>query len=196
MVFSSIIFLFLFLPITLLLVYPLPRKLQNVMLLAMSAVFYIWGAGEQTWVIFSVSLVSWLVALGISKLRDNKAGGFFFFTSLLVVAGPLLAVKYIPVIQSALDNSSAPAQLYLPLGISFFTFHAISYIVDVRQGKIEPSRNVIHYFLYLFLFPTKSPVQSFASAKLQTKLLHVYARRPTTFSMAFRASAGDLRRRR
>ena len=135
MVFSSIIFLFLFLPTILLLVYPLPRKAQNVALLAASAVFYIWGAGEQTWIILSVSLVSWLTALGIFRLKDKSGSSLFFLTSLLVVAGPLLAVKYIPVIQSALDNSSAPAVLYLPLGISFFTFHAISYVVDVRQGK-------------------------------------------------------------
>ena len=167
MVFSSIIFLFLFLPTILLLVYPLPRKAQNVALLAASAVFYIWGAGEQTWIILSVSLVSWLTALGIFRLKDKSGSSLFFLTSLLVVAGPLLAVKYIPVIQSALDNSSAPAVLYLPLGISFFTFHAISYVVDVRQGKIEPSRNIIHYLLYLFVFPHQiaGPIVRFSEIK-------------------------------
>lgn len=153
MVFSSVTFLFVFLPIVFLLVYPLPRRAQNLALLAVSAFFYVFGAGSSTWVILTVSLVSWFAALGISRLMGKKFSKTFFVLSMLAVSAPLLAAKYIPVIQSALDDSTSPAVLYLPLGISFFTFHAISYIVDVRRGVIEPSKNILHYLLYLFIFP-------------------------------------------
>ena len=133
--------------------YPLPRRAQNIGLLVFSVVFYVMGAAADTWVIVLVSLLSWAAAWGIAHYRNTPMGKWFFIGSLVAIAAPLLAVKYLPVIASALDASDEPAKLFLPLGISFFTFHAISYVVDVRRGDIHPTKNLGHYLLYLFLFP-------------------------------------------
>ncbi|MEY2635202.1 MAG: hypothetical protein RIS75_1142 [Actinomycetota bacterium] len=152
MVFSSASFLFLFLPAVLILVYPLPRKYQNYALLSFSIAFYLWGAGAHIWVIGSVSLISWVLGWLVSRFKQS-ARLAFFAPMIVLIALPLLMFKYVPVIASAFDGSSSPAQLYLPLGISFFTFHAISYVIDIRRGQIEHSKNLSHYLLYLFLFP-------------------------------------------
>lgn len=153
MVFSSAAFLFLFLPLTLLLVYPLPRRLQNYGLLFASVLFYLWGAGSYIWVIGSVSLGSWLLGWLVAKHREGGRRRAVLGLALLVIMLPLLFYKYAPVVASLIPGHGFEGSLFLPLGISFFTFHAISYVVDVYRGDINPVRNVSHYLLYLFLFP-------------------------------------------
>lgn len=151
MLFSSVPFLFIFLPVILLLLFPLPRAAQNVTLLVASVLFYVWGTGREViWILF-VALASWALAALASKkkiLQSKPA----FVVALLLVLSPLLFLKYLPAFQSWWLPEQ-PLLLLLPLGISFFTFHAVSYLVDVRQGRIQPERRLDHYLLYLFYFP-------------------------------------------
>ena len=151
MVFSSTIFLFAFLPFVLLAVFPLRRAWQNAALLGLSVVFYIWGAGGDVVFILFVASISWGMAMVIPRLT-GRARLIGQISALAVVLSPLLWVKYVPVIQGWADPDSV-VLFALPLGISFFTFHAVSYIVDVYRGDLKPEKRVDHYFLYLFLFP-------------------------------------------
>ena len=152
MVFSSAAFLFGFLPLTLLLVYPLPRRWQNHGLLAFSVVFYLWGAGRYIWVIGSVAVGSWLVGWAVNHWRDRKYERAGLALALGVVMLPLIFYKYAPVVASLIPGHGFEGSLFLPLGISFFTFHAISYLVDIQRREIDPAP-LGDYLLYLFLFP-------------------------------------------
>jgi alginate O-acetyltransferase complex protein AlgI len=153
MVFSSAAFLFLFLPIAFFFVYPLPRRSQNYALLLLSIFFYLWGAGSHIWVIASVSLVSWLLGWLIARTRNRKFGLLGLAAVIAVISAPLVFFKYAPVVGAVFRDGAFSGSLILPLGISFFTFHAISYVVDIYRGDLAPARNLSHYLLYLFIFP-------------------------------------------
>ncbi|MEZ5184659.1 MAG: MBOAT family O-acyltransferase [Candidatus Nanopelagicales bacterium] len=152
MVFSSTTFLFVFLPIVLLVVYPLRRVWQNVALLVLSVAFYLWGAGSDIVYITFVSLASWFLALFLAE-RRGWSGRVLYFVSIVLVVSPLVLVKYVPVIAQVASIDSVFAQVSLPLGISFFTFHGLSYVMDVRRGDQPRETRLDHYLLYLFLFP-------------------------------------------
>jgi alginate O-acetyltransferase complex protein AlgI len=150
MVFSSTAFLFVFLPAVLVLVYPLARAPQNAALLAFSLVFYVWGAGTGLWAIALVALVSWAGALVLARC-SGRWSGVAFASVVLAVVGPLVMLKYWPVVRGA--ASPTAADVAVPLGISFFTFHALSYLADVRRAALRPDARADHYLVYLFLFP-------------------------------------------
>lgn len=151
MLFSSTTFLFAFLPLTLLLVFPLPRAWQNSALLALSVCFYLWGTGWQIIWILVVAIFSWASALTINKHWFSSTKIYFAFC-VAVCLSPLIMLKYLPPISTIWSPHSLFA-LAIPLGISFFTFHALSYMIDVKKGKIQADRRADHYFLYLFYFP-------------------------------------------
>lgn len=152
MVFSSSAFLFLFLPIVLLVVYPAPRSVQNWLLLGFSAFFYLWGAGSDIIFILFVAFASWALALFVGRCR-GWSGRLIYGVSIAIVITPLLLVKYIPVLEEVGNFDVILQEHALPLGISFFTFHALSYLIDVRRGDQKREFRIDHYFLYLFLFP-------------------------------------------
>ena len=158
MVFSSPTFLFAFLPLTLLvLAVARHRGFQNSWLLLMSALFYIWGAGAAVLVLLYVTAVSYLFGLvPWARLRARASKAAYravLGLGLLAVLSPLLFYKYIPPLARIVADDFFLGSVVLPLGISFFTFHALSYIVDVAKGTIEHERNVRDYALYLFVFP-------------------------------------------
>lgn len=153
MVFSSAAFLFLFLPAVFFLVYPLRRVAQNYALLALSVIFYLWGAGSHIWVIGSVSVVSWFLGWLVHRWRQREFSIAMLATAILIIAVPLIFFKYAPVVAAVFSDGAFSGTLILPLGISFFTFHAISYVVDIYRGDLQPARNLSHYLLYLFIFP-------------------------------------------
>lgn len=152
MVFSSSVFLFLFLPLMLLVVYPLPRVLQNPVLLVVSFGFYLWGAGSDIVFITFVAFASWALALIVAQWR-GWPGRIVYFISIAIVIAPLLLVKYVPVLADVGGFDPILQEYALPLGVSFFTFHALSYVIDVRRGTQTRDFRIDHYFLYLFLFP-------------------------------------------
>ena len=151
MAFNSSVFLFIFLPLLLLVVFPLPRHIQNVVLLVASVFFYVWGAGWQVVWIGFVAVASYAGALALNRTRLTSSR-FFFAVLLAIALSPLLLLKYLPPL-TELGLGPSVLTFVLPLGISFFTFHAVSYLIDVKRGSIAAETRAHDYFLYLFYFP-------------------------------------------
>jgi alginate O-acetyltransferase complex protein AlgI len=152
MVFSSPTFLFLFLPLTLLAYLMVPLAWRNACLLLASVVFYVWGSGGHVFVLLYVALVSFYGARMAGRAQERaKAPRLQIAGLIALVLIPIALYKYLPPVTQLIG---AP-QIHwaLPLGISFFTFHAISYVVDVGRGGLAPERSGRDYLLYLFLFP-------------------------------------------
>jgi alginate O-acetyltransferase complex protein AlgI len=172
-VFSSPTFLFAFLPLVLLgLALVRRRGFQNTWLLGMSALFYIWGAGAAVLVLAGVTLVSF--GLGFvpwDRLRSRESRTPFRLTlaaAITVLVLPLAGFKYLPAV-GRIVQADAIASIALPIGISFFTFHAISYVVDVATATIARERNLRDYALYLFVFPHQiaGPIVRFAEIRVE-----------------------------
>ncbi|GAA3591245.1 MBOAT family protein [Kineosporia mesophila] len=167
MVFSSPTFLFLFLPLTLLAYLLVPRSWRNACLLLASIVFYVWGAGGHVFVLLYVAVVSFYGARAAGRARtrvtteDGKplpaASRREIATLIALVLVPIVLYKYLPPVTQFVASTAWPGapQIHwaLPLGISFFTFHAISYVVDAGRGDLPPEESPRDYLLYLFLFP-------------------------------------------
>jgi alginate O-acetyltransferase complex protein AlgI len=157
MVFSSLEFLLRFLPLVLLLYFAVPRRLKNPVLLIASLFFYAWG--EPVYVV--LMMVSCLVNYALGLLIDRNRGRTTAKTALAVaVVANLLALgffKYADFLIANLNNlfgsSIGPLALPLPIGISFYTFQALSYTTDVYRGKVPVQRNPVTLAMYITLFP-------------------------------------------
>ena len=158
MVFSSIMFLFRFLPIALLIYYLTPRKFKNLVLFVESLIFYSWGEVRYFPImIFSVAL-DYIASNGMEKFRDNKKiKRLFLLMSIFGNMGMLLFFKYtnffVGNINAIFGTSIGYLHLTLPLGISFYTFQTMSYSIDVYRGKVEAEKNIIDFAAFVVLFP-------------------------------------------
>lgn len=169
MVFSSNIFLFLFLPLTLALYFlPLEKtgfaKYKNYSLLAASLIFYAWGEACYIWLL-GLSIVG-NYYFGRSICGDKKARQIKLFLALVFNLSLLLYFKYANFFaenlvelvhflfpDSSFQVSKSLLPKRLPIGISFFTFHAISYLVDIYRGKCKAQKNLLELALYIAFFP-------------------------------------------
>ncbi len=154
MVFSSSFFLFVFLPITLLISRILPGRFRNSALLFMSLLFYSWG--EPTYVL--VMLISISINYLIGHKIIGEHGPLFLALGVSANIGCIAYFKYSTfILQSAHEALGIPfieiGNIHLPIGISFFTFQAISYLVDVYRKETAPQENIVHLALYISLFP-------------------------------------------
>lgn len=159
MVFSSLTFLFFFLPIALLFYYASPRKLKNVILLAVSLFFYAWGEPIYIVLLIFSSIVDYMHGLYIHKYRvtsPNKAK-LVLTSSIIVNLGVLTFFKYANFLVDNVNHLTGmgitPLDLPLPIGISFYTFQTMSYAIDVYRGVLKPQRNILTFALYVSLFP-------------------------------------------
>lgn len=153
MVFSSPVFLFLFLPVVLLgLAAVRLRRFQAFWLLGMSALFYVWGAGQAILILIAVTAAAYAAGWIPWQRFSTRPRRLLLGAVIALLLLPLLFFKYLPPLSGAL-GSDAFAAVAIPLGISFFTFHAISYVIDVWRGTIERERNLREFALYLFVFP-------------------------------------------
>jgi alginate O-acetyltransferase complex protein AlgI len=189
-VFSSPTFLFAFLPLTLLLSTLAPARARNVVLLAASVAFYIWGAGGTVDVIIFVSAAAWIGGLLVALPRlPPLARRIAFIAAIAAVLGPLLWFKYVPGLTGMANGVGVPidadhfGDIVLPLGISFFTFHGISYLVDVWRRDIPAERRPIRFALYLFLFPHQIAGPIVRYAEIQDEIRE--PRRPDTDAALF-----------
>ncbi len=161
MVFTSPIFLFLFLPVTLALHALLPAALRNLWLLAASLVFYASGEPRFALVVLAAIVMNWGFGLWIGGTRGTAAGRravalavAFNLLLLAVMKYTNFAVANLNAFLASFGIADLPATaIALPLGISFFTFHAISYVVDVHRGDAEPQRSPLDLALYFLMFP-------------------------------------------
>lgn len=158
MVFSSVIFLFTFLPITLLLYYIVPRCLKNIVLLLCSLVFYAWG--EPVYVILMIFSIVFNYFMGrdIDFNRDDPLAKKRSVVLAIVVNLLILGFfKYygflIDSVNSVFHSSIPYKELALPIGISFYTFQTLSYIIDVYRGKTPVQKNIIYFGVYVSMFP-------------------------------------------
>lgn len=155
MLFSSIPFLFYFLPCVLLLYAVSPKKLKNFTLLICSLVFYAWG--EPRLVILMLLTVFLGYILGLLTEKYNKYKKIFLSLSITLSLGFLCYYKYVDFfIQNinAITNLSIPLlNIALPIGISFYTFQLLSYNIDVYRGDVPAQKNFIDLAAYISLFP-------------------------------------------
>jgi alginate O-acetyltransferase complex protein AlgI len=162
MVFASPIFLFLFLPLVLAGYFGLPRRWGNAVLLAASLCFYIWGEGLYAAIVLASIAFNWLVGRKLGDAPDTSRRRWLT----LGIAGNLTLLAIFKYANFAAANLNAAltglhleawtlslATVTLPLGISFFTFHAISYLVDIHRGNAVPQRRAGSFALYILLFP-------------------------------------------
>jgi alginate O-acetyltransferase complex protein AlgI len=151
MVFSSLFFLFLFLPITLFVYFLVPRKLKNTFLFIASLLFYAWGEVEFVYIMAGSILINYIMALLINYFKNKALGTFFFVIAIIINLAALIYFKYFNFLLTSI-GFNFDESITLPLGISFFTFHAISYIVDVYREKSTPQKNLINLGLYISNF--------------------------------------------
>ena len=161
MVFASPIFLFLFLPLTLAAYLLAPRRAKNAVLLLASARFYFRGEGLTIALVFASVLGNWGLGLALARNDDARARKRWLALGITANLGTLAVFKYAN-FAFANFNEVAPAlsltpvtfpAIALPLGISFFTFHAISYVVDVYKKNASAERRLSDFALYIMLFP-------------------------------------------
>ncbi len=158
MVFSSLFFLFVFLPAVLPVYYITPRRFRNLVLFLCSLFFYAWG--EPVYILLMLFSAAANYTLGLLLGRCGEKNGNarpLLFASIFINIGLLCFFKYFDFLLQAFNNlfgaSLAGPGLALPLGISFYTFQALSYIIDVYRGEVPAQRNFITFGLYIALFP-------------------------------------------
>lgn len=155
MLFSSITFLYYFLPIVLLTYFFTPTKYRNVILFISSLFFYAWG--EPTYIILMLVSISvgYFFALGMN--RFSKYRKIIFILSLVITLGFLFVFKYtnffITNLNALLHVSIPLAKISLPIGISFYTFQIVSYLIDVYRNEVQEQKSFLHLATYISLFP-------------------------------------------
>ena len=151
MVFSSILFLFRFLPITFLVYFLAPRKLRNLVLLIASLIFYSWGEPKYFPIMIASTLVDFIAAQVIEHHRGKKGICRAALTcSMLFNLGMLFFFKYTNFFISNINSFTGLSiplmrDLVLPLGISFYTFQTMSYTIDVYRNKVKAEKNIINF---------------------------------------------------
>jgi len=162
MVFSSPVFLFLFLPLALLAYLPAPRALRPAILLTASLFFYAWGEKGYVLLMAASIAVNYVLGLWVGAWRERSLGHFVLFLGIAANVALLGFFKYanfiVDNVNAALGHFDMSPMLYLkpvhlPIGISFFTFEAIAYLVDVRRGLTQAQRDPIRFGLFMTLFP-------------------------------------------
>ena len=160
MIFSSVFFLFVFLPVTLILYFIVPWKFKNLLLLLVSLIFYAWGEPIYVFLMLFSIIFNYFGGLQIDSLKqsgDTKKLKFSFLFTLIVNLAILGFFKYYGFVLDSL-NSILPfdipyKELALPIGISFYTFQTLSYIIDVYRGTAEVQKNFISFGTYVTMFP-------------------------------------------
>ncbi|MBR1988909.1 MAG: MBOAT family protein, partial [Firmicutes bacterium] len=151
MIFSSIPFLYYFLPIVVMLYFVVPRNMANSVLLLASLFFYGYGEPKMLLVMVATIIFSW--ALGL-KIPEKK---WLTAVSVVVSLGVLVWFKYMGFfVESFSDAFGVEVEfmnIALPAGISFYTFQTLSYTIDLGRGRIQPQKSLLDFAMYVALFP-------------------------------------------
>lgn len=160
MVFSSTVFLFLFLPAVLILYYIAPRKVRNLILFIFSLVFYAWGEPVYVFLMIGSTIVAYFTGLLADKTKKGRKAWVPKVSLLVAILwnmGLLLFFKYTDFfIGNANDLFGMNIKLLgleLPIGISFYSFQTLSYVIDVYRGDVEAQKNYLTLGTYVALFP-------------------------------------------
>ena len=158
MVFSSITFLFLFLPIVLAVYYIVPGKAKNIILLIASILFYAWGEPVYIVLMLLSIILNYFCGQDIEEKSDDpvKAKRSILFAVVVNVL-ILMFFKYygflLDMLNSILPVEIPYRELPLPVGISFYTFQSLSYVLDIYWKKVKPQKNILYFALYISMFP-------------------------------------------
>lgn len=158
MVFSSILFIFRFLPIAMGIYFLTPKKLKNLSLLILSLIFYSWGEPRYFLLMIASIFVDYFISINIEKNNKNKKIKILLLAiSIIFNVGILFFFKYINFfienINSIFNMSLNNVKITLPLGISFYTFQTMSYTIDVFLGNVKAEKNIINFGAFVCLFP-------------------------------------------
>ena len=179
MIFSSISFLFYFLPAVLILYYLFffSKTLKNFVLLICSIAFYAWGEPQYALLLIVLILVNYFFGLLISQVKRRKhAARFWLICALGFNLGTLFVFKYLPFVSKNMNYATGGKTgiftIALPIGISFFTFQAISYAIDIYRCDAPAQKNLLNFALYLSFFPklTQGPIMKYKT--FEPQLLH------------------------
>ena len=154
MVFSSVIFLWIFLPVVFLGNLLVGRKWSNIFLLLASLIFYAWGEPVRVIIMIFSVIWNWAAGLLIEKTKHKKLS---LIAGVAVDLGFLAVFKYagffVESLNSLFGTELSVPSIALPIGISFYTFQAMSYVIDVYRGNVEASKNPLRVLLYISFFP-------------------------------------------
>lgn len=158
MVFSSLIFMFLYLPAVLLIYYITPHKFRNAMLLVVNLVFYGWGEPVFILLMIFSTVLNYVYGYFIEKFRENKrTAKILLVTAIIINLGVLAFFKYAGMLTDTLNVlpflNIPDFTIPLPIGISFYTFQTMSYTIDVYRGDTPAQKNIVSFGTYVSLFP-------------------------------------------
>ena len=171
------IFLYLFLPLCVGLYYLMPAKksltARNTLLLAASLLFYAWGSPATLIILLALIFATWIIGLAVTGRKKTRAGKLLVLAGVVVNVGALFVYKYLDFTLSNIgilfNREFTSLELELPLGLSFFCFQAISYVVDIYRGNNTARKNSLETALYLSLFfkITSGPIMQYNAFEWQ-----------------------------
>lgn len=180
MIFSSIPFLYYFLPIVVMLYFAVPKKMANSVLLLASLFFYGYGEPRMLLVMVATIIFSWAVGL---KIPEKK---WLMWLSVAVSLGVLVWFKYmgffVESFAEAFGVDGVFMNIALPAGISFYTFQTLSYTIDLGRGHTQPQKNLLDFAMYIALFPQLIAGPIVVYSEIENQLDPV--QRKTTWVMA------------
>lgn len=156
MLFSSLLFIFIFLPIFLLIYYIVPFKYKNIVLLIFSLIFYAWGEPKYIFLLIFVTLLNYICGLIIHKSDNKKIKKCVMIICVILNIALLCFFKYTNFIIDNLNSlglNFIVLNIALPLGISFYIFQTMSYTIDVYRGKVEVEKSFLNFLTYISMFP-------------------------------------------
>ena len=153
MLFSSLEFIFLFLPITVFVYYISPRRLKNAVIFVSGIIFYAFGEIKLLPIFLLTVGIDFCFGLWIDAAKEKrKISRFLIILAVAVNLALLGYFKYFDFVRTSLFRLE-PMGILLPIGISFYTFQALSYVIDVYRGEVRATRNIINFGAYISLFP-------------------------------------------
>ena len=157
MVFSSAIFLFGFLPLLLGLYFIAKDKFKNYILLLFSLIFYGFGGPKLLVMMVAIVMLDYIAAILLDKFKSNNTRKLVIVITVILNIGTLFYFKYmgftVSVINRLIDLSIPVPKIALPIGISFYTFQAMSYVIDVYRREVKANKNPFNVLLYVSMFP-------------------------------------------
>ena len=172
MLFSSITFLYYFLPLFLITYYTTPKKHRNITILIFSLIFYFLGEPRYIIVLLLSCFINYVLSKKIEKSNKSKT---YLIIALIYNVGQLLVFKYtdffISNINSIIKTNIPFLHIVMPIGISFFTFQALGYIIDVYNKKHSSARSILEFMTYISLFPQliAGPIVRYSDIKTELK---------------------------
>lgn len=157
LVFSSLFFLFIFLPVTLVLQH-FAKNIQqkNIIVLIASLFFYAWGEPKWIFVMLLVAFIDWLAGLYIHNARTKRQAKIGVIAASVTTLGALVVFKYLNFFTGNIDalfHTTIKTNIALPIGISFYTFQALTYVIDVYRGNVKCQKSYLKLLLYVSMFP-------------------------------------------